>query len=125
MIFNPVSLQHLSTEMADLKKGLTALEEELEIHSSPEIPDDKFFETMKVWSCFCRQFNLQTFCDLNRPPFNELNEQLSGADAAFKDLVAFFGEDAKTAVPESFFGVFNTFLQTLEAWKRNDCDWCA
>ncbi|KAJ3079256.1 Dishevelled associated activator of morphogenesis 2 [Quaeritorhiza haematococci] len=101
-----VSLPAVNQEMQDLNRGMMELEKELQ-------QDDK-------GSADPFRTALKDFVDANHAVFDELKAKRQEMESAFKSCVEYFGEDPKTAVPETFFGIFWTFLSNLEKARKDN-----
>ncbi|XP_048203779.1 disheveled-associated activator of morphogenesis 2 isoform X2 [Perognathus longimembris pacificus] len=100
-----VNLAELEKEVSNLKKGLRAVEVELEYqrHQVRE-PNDKFVPVMS------------DFITVSSFSFSELEDQLNEARDKFAKALVHFGEQESKMQPDEFFGIFDTFLQAfLEA----------
>ncbi|XP_069879932.1 disheveled-associated activator of morphogenesis 2 isoform X2 [Dipodomys merriami] len=109
-----VNLAELEKEVSNLKKGLRAVEVELEYqrHQVRE-PNDKFVPVMS------------DFITVSSFSFSELEDQLNEARDKFAKALVHFGEQESKMQPDEFFGIFDTFLQAflearqdLEAMRR-------
>ncbi|KAM4835492.1 disheveled-associated activator of morphogenesis 2 isoform 2-T5 [Thomomys bottae] len=109
-----VNLAELEKEVGNLKKGLRAVEVELEYqrHQVRE-PNDKFVPIMS------------DFITVSSFSFSELEDQLNEARDKFAKALMHFGELESKMQPDEFFGIFDTFLQgflearqDLEAMRR-------
>ncbi|KAF6113383.1 dishevelled associated activator of morphogenesis 2 [Phyllostomus discolor] len=105
-----VNLAELEKEVGNLRKGLRAVEVELEYqkHQLRE-PNDKFVPVMS------------DFITVSSFSFSELEDQLN----EFSKALMHFGEQDSKMQPDEFFGIFDTFLQAfsearqdLEAMRR-------
>ncbi|KAI8837101.1 formin homology 2 domain-containing protein [Chytridium lagenaria] len=102
------SLAQVNQDIAELVKGFRDLESEIKIQEQGQRqPNDRFIE---VFSAFVQQF---------REPFLDVQGKKSDAETAFKSAVEFFGEDVKSATPESFFSVFWKFGCDLERARKD------
>ncbi|XP_058410420.1 disheveled-associated activator of morphogenesis 2 isoform X2 [Diceros bicornis minor] len=109
-----VNLAELEKEVGNLRRGLRAVEVELEYqkHQVRE-PNDKFVPVMS------------DFITVSSFSFSELEDQLSEARDKFSKALMHFGEHDSKMQPDEFFGIFDTFLQAfsearqdLEAMRR-------
>ncbi|KAF6113385.1 dishevelled associated activator of morphogenesis 2 [Phyllostomus discolor] len=109
-----VNLAELEKEVGNLRKGLRAVEVELEYqkHQLRE-PNDKFVPVMS------------DFITVSSFSFSELEDQLNESRDKFSKALMHFGEQDSKMQPDEFFGIFDTFLQAfsearqdLEAMRR-------
>ncbi|XP_021565522.1 disheveled-associated activator of morphogenesis 2 [Carlito syrichta] len=109
-----VNLAELEKEVGNLKKGLRAVEVELE-YQRRQVWDsnDKFVPVMS------------DFITVSSFSFSELEDQLNEARDKFAKALMHFGEHESKMQPDEFFGIFDTFLQAfsearqdLEAMRR-------
>ncbi|KAI9142770.1 formin homology 2 domain-containing protein [Paraphysoderma sedebokerense] len=104
-----VSLPAVNQELKELQTGLSFLENELQYHLTPESPEDRFYTVIKA------------FLDINLPLFNDLNNSKTEMENLFLQVVELFGEDPKSAQPETFFNIFKQFIASLaKARKENE-----
>ncbi|KAJ3283018.1 Dishevelled associated activator of morphogenesis 2 [Borealophlyctis nickersoniae] len=96
-----VSLPTLNAEISELQKGFSELEKEVKLPGSG-VKGDKFND------------NVKAFLDANRSTLEDLKTRKQEMEALFKSMVEFFGEEPKTATPETFFAVFSGFIHSLE-----------
>ncbi|KAM9075207.1 disheveled-associated activator of morphogenesis 2 isoform 2-T5 [Megaptera novaeangliae] len=109
-----VNLAELEKEVGNLRRGLRAVEVELEYQKRQVWdPNDKFVPVMS------------DFITVSSFSFSELEDQLNEARAKFSKALMHFGEQASKMQPDEFFGIFDTFLQAfsearqdLEAMRR-------
>lgn len=109
-----VNLAELEKEISNLRKGLRAVEVELEYQKrQARDPNDKFVPVMS------------DFITVSSFSFSELEDQLSEAREKFSKALVHFGEQDSKMQPDEFFGIFDTFLQAfsearqdLEAMRR-------
>ncbi|XP_006994462.1 disheveled-associated activator of morphogenesis 2 isoform X1 [Peromyscus maniculatus bairdii] len=109
-----VNLAELEKEVGNLKRGLRAVEVELEYQRhQPRDPNDKFVPVMS------------DFITVSSFSFSELEDQLNEARDKFAKALTHFGEQESKMQPDEFFGIFDTFLQAflearqdLEAMRR-------
>uniref|UniRef100_A0A8C6DFS3 Dishevelled associated activator of morphosis 2 n=1 Tax=Moschus moschiferus TaxID=68415 RepID=A0A8C6DFS3_MOSMO len=109
-----VNLAELEKEVGNLRRGLRAVEVELEYQKRQvRDPNDKFVPVMS------------DFITVSSFSFSELEDQLSEARAKFSKALTHFGEQDSKMQPDEFFGIFDTFLQAfsearqdLEAMRR-------
>lgn len=109
-----VNLAELEKEVGALRRGLRAVEVELEYQrQQARDPNDKFVPVMS------------DFITVSSFSFSELEEQLNEARDKFAKALAHFGEQDSKMQPDEFFGIFDTFLQAflearqdLEAMRR-------
>ncbi|GAB1301173.1 Disheveled-associated activator of morphogenesis 2 [Apodemus speciosus] len=100
-----VNLAELEKEVGTLRRGLRAVEVELEYqrHQARD-PNDKFVPVMS------------DFITVSSFSFSELEDQLNEARDKFAKALMHFGEQESKMQPDEFFGIFDTFLQAfLEA----------
>lgn len=109
-----VNLAELEKEVGNLRRGLRAVEVELEYQRRQmREPNDKFVPVMS------------DFITVSSFSFSELEDQLSEAKDKFSKALMHFGEHDSKMQPDEFFGIFDTFLQAfsearqdLEAMRR-------
>ncbi|XP_004424237.1 PREDICTED: disheveled-associated activator of morphogenesis 2 isoform X2 [Ceratotherium simum simum] len=109
-----VNLAELEKEVGNLRRGLRAVEVELEYQKRQvREPNDKFVPVMS------------DFITVSSFSFSELEDQLSEARDKFSKALMHFGEHDSKMQPDEFFGIFDTFLQAfsearqdLEAMRR-------
>ncbi|KAF6113384.1 dishevelled associated activator of morphogenesis 2 [Phyllostomus discolor] len=94
-----VNLAELEKEVGNLRKGLRAVEVELEYqkHQLRE-PNDKFVPVMS------------DFITVSSFSFSELEDQLNESRDKFSKALMHFGEQDSKMQPDEFFGIFDTFL---------------
>ena len=63
---------------------------------------------------------MRSFIDLNIKHIKSLQKSESDMKSSFEQAVEFFGEDAKLATPESFFGTFSQFINLYQKAKRDN-----
>ncbi|MEJ1287971.1 dishevelled associated activator of morphogenesis 2 [Cricetulus griseus] len=113
-----VNLAELEKEIGTLRRGLRAVEMELEYQScQARDPNDKFVPVMS------------DFITVSSFSFAELEDQLNEARDKFSKALTHFGEQESKMQPDEFFGIFDTFLQAflearqdLEAMRRRKED---
>ncbi|KAB0354807.1 hypothetical protein FD755_022266 [Muntiacus reevesi] len=109
-----VNLAELEKEVGNLRRGLRAVEVELDYQKRQvRDPNDKFVPVMS------------DFITVSSFSFSELEDQLNEARAKFSKALTHFGEQDSKMQPDEFFGIFDTFLQAfsearqdLEAMRR-------
>ncbi|CAO2607346.1 Disheveled-associated activator of morphogenesis 2 [Lemmus lemmus] len=109
-----VNLAELEKEVGNLRRGLRAVEVELEYQKcQARDPNDKFVPVMS------------DFITVSSFSFSELEDQLNEARDKFAKALTHFGEQESKMQPDEFFGIFDTFLQAflearqdLEAMRR-------
>lgn len=101
-VFISVSLTNLIQDVIDVDRTMQDLKKQSQQKYSDNDPNDKFQERLK------------DFLESSKSSFDELKAKKQEMESSFKGCVEFFGEESKTATPESFFGVFNTFMKNLE-----------
>nr|XP_055185749.1 disheveled-associated activator of morphogenesis 2 isoform X2 [Nyctereutes procyonoides] len=109
-----VNLAELEKEVGNLRRGLRAVEVELEYQKrQAREPNDKFVPVMS------------DFITVSSFSFSELEDQLNEAREKFSKALMHFGEQDSKMQPDEFFGIFDTFLQAfsearqdLEAMRR-------
>ncbi|KAL2791779.1 disheveled-associated activator of morphogenesis 2 isoform 1 [Daubentonia madagascariensis] len=109
-----VNLAELEKEVGNLRRGLRAVEVELEYQRRQvREPNDKFVPIMS------------DFITVSSFSFSELEDQLNEARDKFAKALMHFGEHDSKMQPDEFFGIFDTFLQAfsearqdLEAMRR-------
>jgi F0F1-type ATP synthase membrane subunit b/b' len=95
-----ISLQTISAEVGGLRKGLKATAQEAEGSKTDGL------DTVSR--------ALDSALSRITPQFEALDSDLTKATTAFTEVVAFYGEDAKTATPEEFFSIIARFHTSLE-----------
>ncbi|CDS04805.1 hypothetical protein LRAMOSA07335 [Lichtheimia ramosa] len=101
-----VTLQDVVKEYNELRSGLQKLIDELDAHYGDDYkpePGDNFAKTMVE------------FRDKALEKFEELEVRYTSMDVAYKDAVAFYGENPNEMKPDEFFGIFKTFTSS---WER-------
>lgn len=94
--------------MSNLKKGLRAVEVELEYQRrQAREPSDKFVPVMS------------DFITVSSFSFSELEDQLNEARAKFAKALTHFGEQESKMQPDEFFGIFDTFLQAFSEARQD------
>ncbi|XP_024413594.2 disheveled-associated activator of morphogenesis 2 isoform X1 [Desmodus rotundus] len=103
-----VNLAELEKEVGNLRKGLRAVEVELEYqkHQLRE-PNDKFVPVMS------------DFITVSSFSFSELEDQLNEARHKFSKALMHFGEQDSKMQPDEFFGIFDTFLQAFSEARQD------
>ncbi|XP_011352867.1 disheveled-associated activator of morphogenesis 2 isoform X2 [Pteropus vampyrus] len=103
-----VNLAELEKEVGNLRRGLRAVEVELEYqkHQMRE-PNDKFVPVMS------------DFITVSSFSFSELEDQLSEARDKFSKALMYFGEQDSKMQPDEFFGIFDTFLQAFSEARQD------
>lgn len=101
-----ISLVTIGQEISDLDKGMKDLVKELDL--SVKAGDT-------VFSCA-----LENFINENAPILEDLKLQRDEMETCFKHCVEYFGDDSKTATPETFFGVFNAFISNYEKARKDN-----
>ncbi|KAJ3336031.1 hypothetical protein HDU93_003842 [Gonapodya sp. JEL0774] len=105
-----VSLSSTQEEVSELQKGMTLIVDELNKPRS-DLASDKLPEV------------LENFRNSAESEVENLVESRKETERLFKSTVEFFGEDPKTATPETFFHLFFDFFQKLQkANKENERD---
>lgn len=105
----PVTLQDVVKEYNELRSGLQKLIDELDAHYGDDYkpePGDNFAKTMVE------------FRDKALEKFEELEVRYTSMDVAYKDAVAFYGENPNEMKPDEFFGIFKTFTSSWEVSTR-------
>ncbi|XP_060225622.1 disheveled-associated activator of morphogenesis 2 isoform X3 [Meriones unguiculatus] len=113
-----VNLAELEKEVGALRRGLRAVEVELDYQRcQARDPNDKFVPVMS------------DFITVSSFSFSELEDQLGEARDKFAKALTHFGEQESNMQPDEFFGIFDTFLQAflearqeLEAMRRRKED---
>ncbi|RCH78757.1 hypothetical protein CU098_002048, partial [Rhizopus stolonifer] len=93
-------------EYNEIRVGLQKLIQELDNHYEEdyEAPEgDNYAETMK------------RFRDDAMEKFEELEVRYTSMDVAYRDVVAYFGENPDQMKPDEFFSIFKTFTSS---WER-------
>ncbi|OCT77490.1 disheveled-associated activator of morphogenesis 2 [Xenopus laevis] len=103
-----VNLVELEKEVGNIKKGLRAVESELEYqkHQYRE-PDDHFVPVMS------------DFITVASFSVSELEDLLSEAREKYTRAMKHFGEVEGKMQPDEFFGIFDTFLQSFAEAKQD------
>ncbi|XP_051852849.1 disheveled-associated activator of morphogenesis 2 isoform X1 [Antechinus flavipes] len=103
-----VNLSELEKEINNIRKGLRAVEAELEYqkHQKKE-SDDKFVPIMS------------DFITVASFSFSELEDQLNEARDKFALALKHFGEPEGKMQPDEFFGIFDTFLQAFSEARQD------
>ncbi|XP_015427363.1 PREDICTED: disheveled-associated activator of morphogenesis 2 isoform X1 [Myotis davidii] len=103
-----VNLAELEKEIGNLRKGLRAVEVELEYQKrQAREPNDKFVPVMS------------DFITVSSFSFSELEDQLSEARDKFSKALVHFGEQDSKMQPDEFFGIFDTFLQAFSEARQD------
>ncbi|CAI2186042.1 20571_t:CDS:2, partial [Funneliformis geosporum] len=63
---------------------------------------------------------MQKFVISSQQKFEELQVKYTSMEVAYKDVVAYFGEDPKNTKPDEFFGVFKTFITSFEKARHDN-----
>ncbi|XP_044531236.1 disheveled-associated activator of morphogenesis 2 [Gracilinanus agilis] len=103
-----VNLSELEKEINNIRKGLRAVEVELEYqkHQKRET-GDKFIPIMS------------DFITVASFSFSELEDQLNEARDKFARALKHFGEPEGKMQPDEFFGIFDTFLQAFSEAQQD------
>uniref|UniRef100_A0A8D0XL60 Disheveled-associated activator of morphogenesis 2 n=1 Tax=Sus scrofa TaxID=9823 RepID=A0A8D0XL60_PIG len=102
------SLAELEKEVGNLRRGLRAVEVELEYQKRQvREPNDKFVPVMS------------DFITVSSFSFSELEDQLNEARAKFSKALTHFGEHDSKMQPDEFFGIFDTFLQAFSEARQD------
>lgn len=93
----------------ELRSGLQKLIQELDAHYGPDYqaPEGDNFASV-----------MRTFRDQALEKFEELEVRYTSMDVAYKDAVAFYGENPAEMKPDEFFGIFKTFTSSWEVRYR-------
>ncbi|XP_047653017.1 disheveled-associated activator of morphogenesis 2 isoform X1 [Phacochoerus africanus] len=103
-----VNLAELEKEVGNLRRGLRAVEVELEYQKRQvREPNDKFVPVMS------------DFITVSSFSFSELEDQLNEARAKFSKALMHFGEHDSKMQPDEFFGIFDTFLQAFSEARQD------
>ncbi|XP_051710723.2 disheveled-associated activator of morphogenesis 2 isoform X3 [Oryctolagus cuniculus] len=103
-----VNLAELEKEVGNLKRGLRAVEVELDYQKRQvREPSDKFVPVMS------------DFITVSSFSFSELEEQLNEARNKFAQALMHFGEQDSKMQPDEFFGIFDTFLQAFSEARQD------
>ncbi|XP_004462935.4 LOW QUALITY PROTEIN: disheveled-associated activator of morphogenesis 2 [Dasypus novemcinctus] len=103
-----VNLAELEKEVGNLKRGLRAVEVELEYQKRQvREPNDKFVPVMS------------DFITVSSFSFSELEDQLNEARDKFAKALMHFGEHENKMQPDEFFGIFDTFLQAFSEARQD------
>ncbi|CAG8744722.1 14851_t:CDS:2, partial [Cetraspora pellucida] len=106
-----VSQQEMTNEYRQMGTLLNDLAIELQKHFGDEVElekNDKFPEIMKE------------FVVMSQKKFEDLQMKYTSMEVAYKDVVAYFGEDSKNTKPDEFFGIFKTFLTSFERVRTDN-----
>lgn len=57
---------------------------------------------------------MKDFVIKSKQKFEELQVKYTSMEVAYKDVVAYFGEDPNNTKPDEFFGIFKTFIASFE-----------
>ncbi|XP_043447247.1 disheveled-associated activator of morphogenesis 2 isoform X1 [Prionailurus bengalensis] len=103
-----VNLAELEKEVGNLRRGLRAVEVELEYQKrQAREPNDKFVPVMS------------DFITVSSFSFSELEDQLNEARDKFSKALMHFGEQDSKMQPDEFFGIFDTFLQAFSEARQD------
>ncbi|XP_018324678.1 disheveled-associated activator of morphogenesis 1 isoform X2 [Agrilus planipennis] len=104
-----VSLGELTKDMGQLRAGLKDVAREIEFHrgQSP-LANDKFVPVM-------REFQATATCRLA-----EIEDQFQDMKTRFDRAVRLFGEDPTVMQPDEFFGIFDSFLASLQEARQDN-----
>ncbi|OZJ05357.1 hypothetical protein BZG36_01530, partial [Bifiguratus adelaidae] len=105
-----MSIDDLGVQYRELVRNLNLLDKELVEYftdTSMLDPDDKYAMVM-------RQFHKKA-----KDKVEEIQMLYTSMDVAWKDVMAFYGENPTIAQPHVFFGTFGQFL---EQWKKAEVD---
>ncbi|XP_037375552.1 disheveled-associated activator of morphogenesis 2 [Talpa occidentalis] len=103
-----VNLAELEKEVGNLRRGLRAVEVELEYQKRQvREPNDKFVPVMS------------DFITVSSFSFSELEDQLNEARDKFSKALTHFGEHDSKMQPDEFFGIFDTFLQAFSEARQD------
>ncbi|CAG8584202.1 10129_t:CDS:10 [Ambispora leptoticha] len=105
-----VSQQEVTAEYRQMGTKLNDLALELEKHFGEGVEleeGDRFPEIMR------------SFVHKSLKKFEELQVKYTSMEVAYKDVVAYYGEDPSSTKPDEFFGIFKTFVASFER-ARND-----
>ncbi|XP_068574076.1 disheveled-associated activator of morphogenesis 1 isoform X2 [Cebidichthys violaceus] len=106
-----VNMTELEKDISSLRSGLKSVEAELQYQQgqSPQGPADKFVPVVSQ------------FVTVASFSFSEVEESLSEAKEVFVKALRHFGEDSSNLLPDTFFGIFDTFLAAFsEAEQDNE-----
>merc|ERR1712198_318120 len=99
-----LSLENISADVSELKKGMTLTLNELE--NRQKNPKDKNSP---------RTIALKDFCDNANGQLKKLLEEADKSKAAFNECLEHYGEDPKTMDASTFFAILKRFC---ESWKN-------
>uniref|UniRef100_A0A8C8E4R3 Dishevelled associated activator of morphogenesis 2 n=1 Tax=Oryzias sinensis TaxID=183150 RepID=A0A8C8E4R3_9TELE len=103
-----VNLTELEKEVHSIKRGLKALEVELQYQQSrPKERGDKFLAV------------IGDFITVAGFSFSELEDQLAEAKDKFAKALKHFGEEEGRIQPDDFFGIFDAFLQSFSEAQQD------
>ncbi|XP_040329340.1 disheveled-associated activator of morphogenesis 2 isoform X1 [Herpailurus yagouaroundi] len=103
-----VNLAELEKEVGNLRRGLRAVEVELDYQKrQAREPNDKFVPVMS------------DFITVSSFSFSELEDQLNEARDKFSKALMHFGEQDSKMQPDEFFGIFDTFLQAFSEARQD------
>ncbi|XP_004673504.1 PREDICTED: disheveled-associated activator of morphogenesis 2 isoform X2 [Condylura cristata] len=103
-----VNLAELEKEVGNLRRGLRAVEVELDYQKRQvREPNDKFVPVMS------------DFITVSSFSFSELEDQLNEAKDKFSKALTHFGEHDSKMQPDEFFGIFDTFLQAFSEARQD------
>jgi hypothetical protein len=100
-----VSMVAIGQEVSELDKGMAGLVKEFELCMNE---GDPFAGA------------LGTFIDQSVTILDELKIQLEEMQAKFTECVEFYGEEAKSATPESFLGIFKAFFTNFTNARKDN-----
>lgn len=106
-----VSQQEMTNEYRQMGAKLNDLAIELQKNFGDDIEleeQDRFPKIMK------------DFVVKSKEKFENLQMEYTEMEVAYKDVVAYFGEDPKNTKPDEFFGIFKTFITSFERAKADN-----
>ncbi|XP_039641828.1 disheveled-associated activator of morphogenesis 1 isoform X2 [Perca fluviatilis] len=106
-----VNMTELEKDIGNLRSGLKSVEAELQYQQgqSSRSPADKFVPVVSQ------------FITVASFSFSDVEESLSEAKEVFEKALRHFGEDPSNLQPDTFFGIFDTFLTAFsEAEQDNE-----
>ncbi|CAG8599928.1 3863_t:CDS:10 [Ambispora gerdemannii] len=106
-----VSQQELTAEYRQMGTKLNDLALELKKHFDDDVQleeGDRFPDVMR------------SFVQKSLEKFEELQVKYTSMEVAYKDVVAYYGEDPNSTKPDEFFGVFKTFVASFERAKNDN-----
>ncbi|XP_040055075.1 disheveled-associated activator of morphogenesis 1 [Gasterosteus aculeatus] len=105
-----VNMTELEKDFGNLRSGLNSVEAELQYQrgQSPQGPDDKFVPVVGQ------------FLTVASFSFSDVEESLSEAREVLVKALKHFGEDSSNLQPDSFFGIFDSFLAAFSEAEQDN-----